>query len=68
MEHETFFTLIRDPAHWELELFLLLIFDGIIGLLLWPLIKRAFVHHESDDKKIEKLELEVKKIKERIGL
>jgi hypothetical protein len=29
-----------DPVHWGFELFLMAIFDGLIGALLWPIIKR----------------------------
>lgn len=36
---ETFGTLLKDPAHWEFELFLMLLFDGLIGAVVWPLIK-----------------------------
>lgn len=45
-ETETFWTLLGDPAHWAFELFLMLIFDVIIGYLgfkvLWPRIKDHF--------------------------
>jgi hypothetical protein len=37
---ETFWELLRDPAHWMFELFLMVVFDVIIGAILWPLIKR----------------------------
>lgn len=37
-----YFHLLRDPAHILLELTLMLIFDVIIGLLLWPLVRSAF--------------------------
>lgn len=45
---ETFPTLLRDPAHWEFELFLILIFDVLIGALAWPFIKRH-IHKDVDD-------------------
>jgi hypothetical protein len=68
MDHETFFMLIQDPAHWELELFIMFIFDFVIGILVWPRIKRWTRHHKSDDNKIDVLEQELKAIKERLGM
>ncbi|MBU2101256.1 hypothetical protein KKH05_00835 [Patescibacteria group bacterium] len=56
MEHETFWTLATDLAHWEFELFLIILFDVVIGILLWPRLKKIFKHHESDDDKILILE------------
>ena len=56
MEHETFFTLIKDSAHWEFEIFLMIFFDGLIGVLIWPKIKAWFTHHKEDDTKIAELE------------
>ena len=51
-EHvETFWTLLRDAAHWEFELFLMLLFDGVIGLLLWPFIRKHWKHHVRRDHK-----------------
>ncbi len=46
MEHETFWTLIKDSAHWEFELFLIFIFDILIGLLMWPAIKCFIKDHK----------------------
>jgi hypothetical protein len=40
IEHETFWTLLTDLPHWEFEIFLMVIFDGLVGAILWPLIKR----------------------------
>lgn len=49
-EHaETFFTLAKDLAHWEFELFLMLVFDGLVGALAWPFIKKHFQHHLKHD-------------------
>jgi hypothetical protein len=66
MEHETFLTLLKDPAHWQFELFLIAIFDGLIGLLIWPKIKNFTKHHKSDDERIEDLEREVRELKTRL--
>jgi hypothetical protein len=65
MEHETFWTLLRDLPHWEFELFLIFIFDVVIGLLLWPWFKKFVTHHKSDDERIEELERKVSKLEER---
>ena len=46
MEHETFWTLIKDSAHWEFELFLIFIFDILIGLLIWPAIRHLIKDHK----------------------
>lgn len=43
---ETFWTLLTDLPHWEFEVFLIILFDGIIGLLIWPTIKRLKKHLE----------------------
>lgn len=37
---ETFWTLLRDRAHWEFELFLMVLFDGIVGTMLYPWIRK----------------------------
>lgn len=36
---ETFWTLLRDQAHWEFEMFLMLLFDGVLAGL-WQLYRR----------------------------
>lgn len=36
---ETYMQLLKDPAHWLFELTLVVIFDGLIGLLVWPRIR-----------------------------
>ena len=56
MEHETFFTLLKDPAHWQFELFLIFLFDVLIGALIWPWIKKFSKHHKEDDDKLHELE------------
>lgn len=66
-EHETFWTLLTDGAHWQFELFLMFIFDIVIGLLIWPSIKKFILHHESDDKRIDTLEKEVAELKKKLG-
>ncbi len=60
---ETFFDLLKDPAHWEFEIFLIIIFDVIIGLVIWPFIRGALIHHKSDHERLEDLEREVEALK-----
>lgn len=65
MEHETFWTLLADPAHWQFELFLIALFDGLIGVLIWPRLKRFFKHHESDDDRLDTLEKRLRDVENR---
>lgn len=61
---QEFLHLVKDPAHWYFELMLIIIFDVIIGLLIWPFIQKALIHHKSDHERLEDLEREVKHLKE----
>ena len=63
---ETFWELLTDPAHWYFEFLLIIIFDIIIGLVIWPYIKKALVHHKSDHERLEDLEREIIDLKEKI--
>ena len=72
MEKETFLTLIQDLAHWEFEIFLMVLFDGVIGFLLWgmllrPLWNRWFRHHKEDDNKLATLEKNRKEDSDKIA-
>lgn len=49
IEHETFRTLLFDVAHWEFEIFVTLVFDGLVLGLLWPFIRRHWNHHLNRD-------------------
>ena len=49
IEHETFRTLLFDRAHWEFEIFVTLVFDGLVLGLLWPFIRRHWNHHLNRD-------------------
>jgi len=62
MEHETFWTLLKDPAHWQFELFLIFLFDVLIGALIWPYLVKWFKHHKGDDEKLDGLEERVRKL------
>lgn len=46
---ETFMELVKDPNHWLFEIMLMVIFDGLIGMILYPLFKRWLKSH--DEKK-----------------
>ena len=48
---ETFWTLLHNAAQWEFEIFLMLVFDGVIGALAWPFIKKHWKHHIERDEK-----------------
>lgn len=43
---ETYMELMKDPSHWAFEITLIIIFDVIIGMIAWPLIKRAVLLHD----------------------
>ena len=68
MEQETFWTLLFNLPHWEFELFLMFLFDGVIGLILWPRVRQFFVHHKQDDDKLARLELQVKILQRKLGV
>jgi len=65
MEHETFWTLLKDSAHWEFELFLIFLFDVVIGILVWPWIRKFLIHHKSDDERIAELEKKIEKLSQK---
>ena len=52
---ETFWTLLHDSAHWEFEQFVgfleMLLFDGAMGLVFWPFIKKHWRHHTERDRR-----------------
>lgn len=48
MATETFWTLMRDPAHWGFELFLMALFDGLIFGIGWKAFKRWSSRHDSE--------------------
>lgn len=65
MEHETFWDLLTDLPHWQFEVVTTILFDVLIGLMIWPTIKRWFSHHEKDDTKLEELEQRLKLLEEK---
>lgn len=52
---ETFWTLLHDKAHWEFEIFLMILFDGLVFGLMWNYIKKHWQHHLDRDKQDEML-------------
>ena len=71
MEHETFLSLLRDPSHWEFEIFLMILFDGILGGLVWglllgPWVKKKLKHHVTDDEKIARLQKQVRRLRHKV--
>ena len=46
---ESFFTLLADPAHWEFEIFLMVLFDGLIIGALFPFVRKHWQHHIARD-------------------
>ncbi len=65
MEKETFWTLLKDLPHWEFELFLIFLFDVVIGILIWPKIKNYFKQYHEEAGKIEELEKRIKALEEK---
>ena len=65
MEQETFWTLLTDAAHWEFEIFLIALFDGLIGVIIWPRIQRFFKHHESYDDRLADMERRLRQLEGR---
>jgi len=48
-EQETFWTLLTNAAHWYFELFLMFLFDVVIGLAVWPFVRKHWKHHVTRD-------------------
>ena len=51
MSHETFWSLLHDAAHWEFEIFLMVLFDGVIAGLLYPFVRKHWAHHVARDQR-----------------
>jgi hypothetical protein len=49
--NETFIELLQSPGHWAFEIFLMLVFDGIVLGLLWPTLKKHWRHHLDHDRR-----------------
>jgi hypothetical protein len=50
VEHETLWGLLTDPKHWALELVIMVVFDGLVGMMMWPIAKRWWGKHHSHAK------------------
>jgi hypothetical protein len=48
---ETLMSLFKSVAHWEFELLLMVLFDGLIGAVMWPFVKKHLQHHLARDKR-----------------
>lgn len=48
---ETFLSLLGNLAHWEFELFLMFLFDVVVGLCIWPFAKKHILHHLERDRR-----------------
>jgi hypothetical protein len=46
---ESLWDLLRSAAHWEFELLLMVVFDGIILGLCWPFLRKHWLHHLARD-------------------
>lgn len=55
---ETFWSLLHNLAHWEFELFLQLVVDGIIvGIgwrICWARLRKHFQHHQCPEEEKDK--------------
>lgn len=51
MNPETFSSLLRDSAHWQFEIFVNIVFDGVVMGLVWPFLRRHWGHHIDRDKR-----------------
>jgi hypothetical protein len=46
---ESFGELVRSPGHWEFEIFLMVLFDGLIAGLVFPFVRKHWKHHIARD-------------------
>ena len=49
--HETFWDLARDAAHWEFEIFLMIVFDGLLLGIFYPWLRKHWKHHIAHDQR-----------------
>lgn len=43
---ETFIELLGNAGHWEFEIFGMIIFDGLLGAVTFPFVKRWIKKHD----------------------
>jgi hypothetical protein len=65
-EPETLWSLLTDRNHWIMEIIIMMLFDGIGGLIVWPFFRKWLLHHEGDDRKILRLEQQVKELQDQM--
>lgn len=46
---ETYWALLTSLPHWGLEITIMIVFDGLVGALAWPFVKRHWRHHVKHD-------------------
>ena len=68
METETFISLLHNAAHWEFEIFGQILFDVVLGMIIWPPLKRLLICHKKDDNNIAELQREVRELKIQLNL
>ena len=49
--HETFWTLLRDSAHWEFEIFLTILTETATAGIGWLLVRKHWRHHIARDQR-----------------
>ncbi len=61
---ETFWTLLQSEAHWKFELFLMFLFDFVLGVVLLPFAKKIFSHHDDDHTELDALRLRIEQLEQ----
>jgi hypothetical protein len=51
MCEESFWTLFKSGSHWAFEIFLMILFDGVILAIIFPFAKKHILHHLARDAK-----------------
>ena len=51
MIHETFWTLLRDAAHWQFEIFLTLLTEAVTAGIGWLIVRKHWRHHIARDQR-----------------
>lgn len=45
---ETYVELMKDPAHWGMELTIMVLVDGLLLGVTWPIVKRLVRKHDKE--------------------
>lgn len=45
---QEYLELLQNPAHWMFEITLVIIIDVLLGMVLWPLVKKAIAKHDRE--------------------